>query len=643
MLFKHDINGLRAYAVLAVVIFHFNNDWLPGGFIGVDVFFVISGYLMTGIIFRNIDLGRFALSNFYLARANRIIPALSVVCVSTLIAGLAFLAPEELKTLGKHVAYSASFLSNIAYQNEAGYFDVASHDKWLLHTWSLSVEWQFYIIYPLIILLFRKLFGDQGAKASVLITAVISLILCVYLSYSPEYDAFYDLSSRAWEMMVGGAAVLFPLRLKQSLSKVTESFGLLIILISVFLLNENDTWPGLYTLAPVTGAWLVITANQQKSFITNNLVIQNLGSWSYSIYLWHWPLFVIWKTMGMTSTAWLLTGIALSILFGYLSYILIEQKIRFNKQASGIKLATHPTVIIMVLTTALGLFIESSNGFPNRFSTSIRDTFLAVQPSPLREQCHSKIKHPIAPENACTYLGDNITWAVLGDSHAIELSYALAEILKEKNVGVRHYSFSGCAPSYKQDKGFNKCTDWLNLAVEDLNKREDIDSVLINFRYIRAFYGAGGSSDNNAKSQITEAQRMKMFWSLKEMIRDIASTKQHVYVMLPIPDLTKRMPNILSNNYKIGQMKFSDIEGQSRAYFMNRSQPLFNFFAETPFANNVTLIDPTEIFCDEKTCYALRNEVPLYFDDDHPSIAAAKLMLEPIVKMIKKDEQQTNN
>jgi peptidoglycan/LPS O-acetylase OafA/YrhL len=643
MLFKHDINGLRAYAVLAVVIFHFNKDWLPGGFIGVDVFFVISGYLMTGIIFRNIDLGRFALSNFYLARANRIIPALSIVCISTLIAGLALLAPEELKTLGKHIAYSASFLSNIAYQSEAGYFDVASHDKWLLHTWSLSVEWQFYIIYPLIILLFKKFFGDQGAKASVLITAVISLILCVYLSYSAESDAFYDLSSRAWEMMAGGAAILFPIQLKQSLSKFTESSGLLIILMSVFLLNENVTWPGLYTLAPVAGAWLVITANQQKSFITNNLVIQKLGSWSYSIYLWHWPIFVICKTMGMSSTTWLLTGIVLSILFGYLSYTLIEQKIRFDKHAKGIKLATHPTVIIMALTTTLGLCIESSNGFPNRFPPAVRDTFLAVQPSPFREQCHSKVKYPIAPKDACTYLGDNITWAALGDSHAIELSYALAEILKEKNEGVRHYSFSGCVPSYKQNKEFNKCTEWLNLAVEDLNKRVEINSVLINFRYIRAFFGTGESSDNNAKPQITETQRMKMFWSLKEMIRDIASAKQHVYVMLPIPDLTERMPNILSNNYKIGQLRFNDIKGQSRAYFLNRSQPLFDFFAETTFADNVTLIDPTDVFCNEKTCYAVRNELPLYFDDDHPSIAAAKLMLAPIAKMIKNDEPLTYN
>ena len=639
MLFKYDINGLRAYAVLAVVIFHFNKDWLPGGFIGVDVFFVISGYLMTGIIFRNIDLGRFTLSNFYLARANRIIPALSVVCVSTLIAGLALLAPEELKTLGKHIAYSASFLSNIAYQNEAGYFDVASHDKWLLHTWSLSVEWQFYIIYPLIILLFRKLFGDQGAKTSVLITAVISLILCVYLSYSAEFDAFYDLSSRAWEMMAGGAAILFPLQLKQSLCKVTESFGLLLILMSAFLLNENDTWPGLYTLAPVTGAWLVITANQQKSFITNNLVIQKLGSWSYSIYLWHWPIFVIWKTIGMTSTTWLLTGVTLSILLGYLSYTLIEQKIRFDKHAKGMKLAAHPTVIITVLTTTLGLCIESSNGFPNRFPSSVRDTFLAVKPSPLREQCHSKIKYPIAPKDACTYLGDNITWATLGDSHVIELSYALAESLKEKNEGVRHYSFSGCVPSYKQENGFNKCTKWLNLAVEDLNKRESIDSVLINFRYIRAFYGTGVPSSNSAKPKTSEAQRIQMLWSLKEMIRDIASTKQHVYVMLPIPDLTERMPNILSNNYKIGELKFNDIKGESRAYFLNRSQPLFNFFAETTFADNVTLIDPTGVFCDEKTCYAVRNEVPLYFDDDHPSIAAAKLMLAPIIKTINNEDK----
>lgn len=632
MQFRHDINGLRAYAVLFVVIFHFNKDWLPGGFIGVDVFFVISGYLMTGIIFTNIQRNTFSLSGFYLARANRIIPALSALCISTLIAGLIILAPEDLKVLGKHIAYSASFISNIAYQAEAGYFDVASHDKWLLHTWSLSVEWQFYLVYPLIVLLFRKLFDTEKAKAGILLTTVSSLILCIYLSYTPEVDAFYNLSSRAWEMMAGGIAFLYPLALSRSNARMAGYFGLLLIILSAFLLNQQITWPALYTLIPVVGTWLVITANQQKSLATKAYVFQKIGNWSYSVYLWHWPLYVIGNKLGLTSTEWLITGIAISILLGYLSYTFIEQKVHLSKNTQGKNLLTHPVLIIMFITTIMGLVVENSDGYPDRFPKNVRDTFLAVQSSPLREKCHSKVNDPIPPEEACTYFGEHITWAVLGDSHTVEISYVLAEHLKENNEGVRHYSFSGCAPSYKQKAGFNKCTKWLNLAVDDLKSRENIESVLINFRYPRAFYGDSALSNSDDTLYPSETDRSKMYWSLNEMIRDIASHKRQVYVILPIPELKERIANILSSQYTIGQQEFGDIRGESRTYFMERSQPIFDFFAGITLPDNVKLIDPSDIFCDRDNCYAVREGVPLYFDDDHPSLDAARLMLAPAIK-----------
>ena len=147
--FRQDINGLRAIAVIAVVLFHFNASWMPGGFAGVDVFFVISGFLMTGIIFRGIEQENFSILKFYVARANRIIPALAVLCLVLLVFGWFYLTPLDYKALGKHAASSVAFLSNIIYWRESGYFDAASHEKWLLHTWSLSVEWQFYILYPL--------------------------------------------------------------------------------------------------------------------------------------------------------------------------------------------------------------------------------------------------------------------------------------------------------------------------------------------------------------------------------------------------------------------------------------------------------------------------------------------------------------
>ena len=170
--FRQDINGLRAIAVIAVVLFHFNASWMPGGFAGVDVFFVISGFLMTGIIFRGIEQENFSILKFYVARANRIIPALAVLCLVLLVFGWFYLTPLDYKALGKHAASSVAFLSNIIYWRESGYFDAASHEKWLLHTWSLSVEWQFYILYPLVLVAMRKFMSIKTMKFLLLIGTV---------------------------------------------------------------------------------------------------------------------------------------------------------------------------------------------------------------------------------------------------------------------------------------------------------------------------------------------------------------------------------------------------------------------------------------------------------------------------------------
>lgn len=181
--FRHDINGLRAIAVIAVVLFHFNPSWVPGGFAGVDVFFVISGFLMTGIIFRGLEQNNFSILKFYVARANRIIPALAVLCSVLLVVGWFYLTPLEYKALGKHAASSITFLSNITYWREAGYFDTSSHEKWLLHTWSLSVEWQFYIIYPIILVLLSKLFSIKTIKSILLAGTILGFIFCVVATY----------------------------------------------------------------------------------------------------------------------------------------------------------------------------------------------------------------------------------------------------------------------------------------------------------------------------------------------------------------------------------------------------------------------------------------------------------------------------
>lgn len=326
--FRTDINGLRAIAVIAVVLFHFNASWVPGGFAGVDVFFVISGFLMTGIIFKGIEQGNFSILKFYVARANRIIPALAVLCLFLLILGWFYFSPLEYKELGKHVASSIGFLSNITYWRESGYFEAASHEKWLLHTWSLSVEWQFYIIYPLALVILRKFIPLNKLKAAVIFGTLLGFILGVVFTYKWPNPAYYLLPSRAWEMMIGGVAYLYPIVLSNERKKRLEKLGVALIIGSYFFISQDNPWPGYLALLPVLGTFFIIQAHRDDSFLTNNIVFQKLGAWSYSIYLWHWPVVVAIYYFSLNDT-FIYLGITLSILLGYLSHKYVE-KIKFR-------------------------------------------------------------------------------------------------------------------------------------------------------------------------------------------------------------------------------------------------------------------------------------------------------------------------
>ncbi|HHZ8845899.1 TPA: acyltransferase family protein, partial [Enterobacter cloacae] len=264
MKFRKDINGLRAFAVLAVMIYHFKPEWVPGGFAGVDVFFVISGYLMTGIIFTAISSGNLNLLGFYVARINRIIPALIVLCTTLLIVGWFILVPVDYRTLGKHATSSLLFFSNVVYWLESGYFDVNSHEKLLLHTWSLSVEWQFYLIYPVLLLGLSKLINLNTVKKIIVFATFAFFFLNVFMTYRWPDAAYFLLPSRVWEMLLGGLAFLYPLKCSNNIKKGIEKFGLAFILLSFFLMDSHLAWPGYYALLPVIGAFLIIVGFQNS-------------------------------------------------------------------------------------------------------------------------------------------------------------------------------------------------------------------------------------------------------------------------------------------------------------------------------------------------------------------------------------------
>lgn len=456
--FRKDINGLRAVAVIAVVLFHFNPVWMPGGFAGVDVFFVISGFLMTSIIFRGIEQDNFSIVRFYAARANRIFPALAVLCLSLLVFGWFTLLDFDFDRLSKHVLSSIVFVSNIVYWRESGYFDAVSHEKWLLHTWSLSVEWQFYILYPLALVFMRKFMPIKTMRLIVLSGAVIGFAGCTVATYKWPDFAYYLLPARAWEMLIGGVAYLYPLRVREASKKYFEWAGLLLILGSYFFVSKESPWPGYLALFPVFGAFLLIQSQRYDSLITGNIVFQKIGTWSYSIYLWHWPLVVYLNNNYPSDTEIIvIIMVALSVFLGFASNHYVESNVR----------GLRSLLLLSFVTATLPVTVLSSKGyFSNRdASNDSRSDILKryadykMDPEGWFGDCNAKNRLALTGEpnvkSRCIsskYKEGVFLW---GDSHIGSIVPGIRNIVPEK-IPVYQLTSSGCSPSFIMKRnGFN--------------------------------------------------------------------------------------------------------------------------------------------------------------------------------------------
>lgn len=612
--FRQDINGLRAIAVIAVVLFHFNASWMPGGFAGVDVFFVISGFLMTGIIFRGIEQENFSILKFYVARANRIIPALAVLCLVLLVFGWFYLTPLDYKALGKHAASSVAFLSNIIYWRESGYFDAASHEKWLLHTWSLSVEWQFYIIYPLILVSMRKFMSIKTMKSLLLVGTILGFIFCVIATYKWPNPSYYLLPTRAWEMMLGGIAYLYPLSLQENRKKLFEWIGLGLIISSYFLISSENPWPGYLAIFPVLGSFLLIQANRNNSIVTNNFIFQKLGTWSYSIYLWHWPLVVAIYIFSLNEYYTYL-GVLLSIFLGFLSHQYIE-RIKFRNNYSNLNqyIKFKPAYMSLILIIC-GVVVFIENGFIKLSPAIYQKVVNTAIPSPYREKCHINEYQPA--NQSCEYFSSNVRWATFGDSHTVELAYALAKKLQYNNIGLKHFSFSGCIPSYKEDDSFSKCAKWYNESANYILKNKNIENVVIAHRY------------PNELSNPDQNTILKRIDNIDKLIIDLAKEKENIYVLYPIPELKIHVNKIIDKEYRDnGDIK--NINGSSLASYKEGNNIIINHFNNSNYPKNVHLIKSQDAFCDNKNCFSVKDSSSMYFDDNHLSIAGANRLVELI-------------
>ncbi len=649
--FRQDINGLRAWAVVAVILFHFGVPGFSGGFVGVDIFFVISGFLMTGIIFKGLnhpDKNTFSLLNFYLARAKRIIPTLFVLCCVLLVLGWNFLPAVEYKELGKHAFGAITFISNIMFRQESsGYFAEGSHDKWLLHTWSLSVEWQFYIILPIVLMALWKLRPHKSSLTGAYILGIAgSLLLCIiYTSLKPT-AAFYYLPTRAWEMLAGGLVFLLQSHItkKQIYLTAMELLGFALIIFSITLLNGETAWPGWAATIPVIGTCLVIIAGQSNSLLSTTKVHSLLGKWSYSLYLWHWPIVVFLVYIEQTNNpAWITTGILSTVILGWLSFRLIEMPSANKLGLLSIKKLSLLMVLVASGLSAAGILIDKNEGIYGRISAHIDAVFDEQNNyNPRREECNGRSGGEF---HECQYGKGPLAAYVIGDSHADTMVNTIAKEAISKGKSIIAWTYVSCPTILnavnKRKPHCKKLNDQVFKRIKELPS--NIPVIIIN-RLSSYALGGNEQQDGNSNKLLflsrgfsSEKATYHVQFS-NAIVKTYCAYSNHrdVYTIRPTLEFGVNIP--LTTGRRLQRNITNDITISLTEYH-NRHTIAWAAQNKARDQCDIIILNPLPYLCDDTSCSGSKNGVPIYYDDDHLSERGAAL-LAPLFESIFKEHNR---
>ncbi|MBX4139558.1 acyltransferase [Pseudomonas sp. S5F11] len=622
MQFRNNINALRALAVIAVVMFHFKIESFRGGFTGVDVFFVISGFLMTGIIFSGLREGNFSLLSFYASRARRIIPALVVLCVALMVFGFVYLALDDYREMLRTVKSSLVFWSNFMFAKGGSYFDAPLHENWLLHTWSLSVEWQFYLLYPVVVMGLYKYLGDTRTRLALVIIGACSLAASVVVTSSHPVFAFYMLPTRAWEMIAGGLVFLFPLALSRGAKIAFEVLGLALVMTGVYFFSEHDYWPGYLAALPVIGTALVIYANTNSLF-SSNRALQFTGKISYSVYLWHWPIVVFLYTCGLLdSTVHVALAILLSFALGALSFYAVEARTTKSAKANNTIFKYAGSGLAVVAVAAITASVVKDH-------PQVRFAFVDQgQPAYSSKLYNQECFPNDFGASDCKLGSGNVSVILFGDSHA--QSTAAAVQLDNKGAALS-WARGGCPTLLDfqmQDKDLeSKCHSFNQVKLAALKESyQGIPVVLFS----RAALYSDHSRDNGFRVYFNgdKYQREKDFAeSFKaEYAKTVcAIAEQHpVYIVRPIPEMPFSVYKGLNLQSRILGSK-SDITVPLATY--EQRNRLANAAIDSAVAQcHAKAVDPVPYLCPDGQCMGSKGGVPLYFDDNHLVDAGNELL-----------------
>ncbi|WP_412498871.1 acyltransferase family protein [Shewanella indica] len=625
--FRYDINGLRAWAVVAVILFHFKVLGFAGGFVGVDIFFVISGLLMTKIIVTGLESNSFSYSRFMFARAKRIFPVLAVLCVALLVFGWFWLSTIDYQKLGTHIVGAALFISNHKLYSEAGYFDAASYEKWLLHSWSLSVEWQFYLLLPLVLMLAWRWRGKQAVLLSLLAIALVSFMLSVYAVETNPSAAFYLLPFRAWEMVTGGLIwwVMRHKQLGQMASKVIELLGFTLILMAIFGFNEATPWPGGYALVPVLGAVLVLAANRQESPLTANPLIARVGLISYSLYLWHWPIVVFLAYAGeQNNPTWIVAGILLTFAFGELSYRFIETRSSYYLGQLSFKKATWVLFCVLLLVELLAVtarHLEVEGRLPKKVEKASQGSF---DRNPRLNECLFGPGRDI-PESSCIHGTGKVQAVVVGDSHANAVISSVVLAAEDKG-SVVEMTYNGCSTliGAKSHIPKSQCDLFNQHVLDTLSTTSDIPVILIS-RLTGSVFGYNerhkfqnrpviyfGDNPEQTSDEVYKDFVMKQIETVCQL-----SQYRPVYLVRPLPEMDVDVPTTVYRNLMFNN-GLQDVFITDQDY-MQRHTLIWQAQDKAAAACGAKVLNPLPYLCVNGRCMGSKDGLSLYYDTNHLS------------------------
>jgi peptidoglycan/LPS O-acetylase OafA/YrhL len=667
MQYRPEIDGLRGVAVLLVLFFHSGLPFFSGGFVGVDVFFVISGYLITSIILHDIQNDRFSYVNFYERRIRRILPALYVMSLLVLIVLLLTQVPSDLIKSAKTLIFALLFSSNIFFWRTTDYFSGDSDFEYFLHTWSLGVEEQFYFIFPLVILLFAR--KQQYLLWLALAAFVVSFGISVYATYDYQWAAYYLLPSRAWQMMAGAilaitASSVVHLKVDSRWLNTLAIMAVLLVFLPAVFYSKETRFPGLAALWPTLGAVLIVFLGLIgcRGWIIRFLggaPLRSVGLISYSLYLWHWPIFAFLRNYqaDVRLSVWMsILGIAASFLMAYLSWRFVEAPFRDRALFSRRSIYSLAGVSTGIILTACVVIILL-DGIPSRIDSQVIRLSQVSESEVIDNSCVSKTAGDVRAGRVC-YVGENessedskgsgnsvlgstssasiILW---GDSHMSALKSSFSQGLSELGLTAAFIGRTGCPPMPQVmrvgNSGGQQCLDFNDEVMQFISRHKSIKTVVLHARWALSVegtrYGAEQGppyvlSDTSMSERVSNEYVVRR--ALERVVAQLLAMDKRVVIIASVPEVGSSVPKVVANNLFWG--KTFDIRPRISDFNVRQKHTYAILSSIKSTFPNVAVVYPADVLCGLEYCRIMDGDNPLYFDDDHLSDSGAALVFRQV-------------